>query len=362
MHETFGFRLRRFALAVDIIDDDIFRQTWGLILDYVSPHLRPSYWALLTESEVNFRPGLTPRDCSVANHSSFNLYNPDDTLTGLAAYSYVREKPLWVVAPDHGPIGPETPIQDVWSKSADLPPFDRPESEGIRTVVHVPLRWKGRRLGLLDLQSRDYHELTHRVAAEMENLADTLAVLLPLCSANEERRQHTIEAIDLHRKALKDDPWPPLTKPQIFVASSGRADPAVIGVIRDVLQGFEDHVRVCYWRDSPNGGNIKSAMLKEIQASQFGLCYFSEPDPDGGFRFRDNANVVFEAGMLEALTHSAAPGEMGWIPVREGDSPPAPFDFAQERMVIVPRLGASGALNQESLRSELATRLEQMLA
>ncbi|HEX2207799.1 MAG TPA: GAF domain-containing protein [Longimicrobium sp.] len=357
MPETFGFRLRRFALAVDIVDDEIFRQVWALIRDYITPHLRPSYWALLTESEVNQQAGLAALDCSLATRPAFSLNRAEGGYNGLAAYSFVEGRPLWVVGADQQPLGPRVPLRDEWSGCTDLPGFDRSEHEGIRTVILVPIRWKGRRLGLMDLQSREHHELTGRVIAELENLAETLAVLLPLCEGNRERRQHTLDAIELHYKALREEQWPPLTKPQIFVASSDRADPAVMAVIDDVLHQFRDHLRVHYWKECSETGNINAAMLREIQGSQYGLCYFSEPaDADGdGPGYRDNHNVVFEAGMLQALTAA----ETGWIPVREADSPPAPFDFAQERMIVVRR--RDRAPRTDALRAELTARLERML-
>ena len=58
-------------------------------------------------------------------------------------------------------------------------------------------------------------------------------------------------------------------------------------------------------------------------------------------RYDDNANVVFEAGMLHARTLVSSDTEggepAGWIPVREKASPDPPFDFAAERILVVPR-------------------------
>ena len=53
--------------------------------------------------------------------------------------------------------------------------------------------------------------------------------------------------------------------------------------------------------------------------------------------------------MLHARTTATAEQDMGepagWIPIREEKSPPAPFDFASERILIIPR-SASGELNE----------------
>lgn len=69
----------------------------------------------------------------------------------------------------------------------------------------------------------------------------------------------------------------------------------------------------------------------------------------------DNPNVIFEAGMLHALINSPDAPPSGWIPVREEDSPAAPFDFAAERIEKVPR--TRGELDVVKFRAQLERRL-----
>jgi hypothetical protein len=363
MPETFGSRLKQFALAVDIVDEEVLHETFSLIVDYLRAHLRPKYWALLTERTVNKQPGLFAHECSTATKPAFSLRTDAGAPNGLAAYSYVEGKKMWIVGADRQAIGPDTPLRDEWGAGTDLPAFDRSASEGIKTVLLIPLCSNGRKVGLLDFQSSGYQELTPRIEAEVLHLAETLAVLLPLYEVNQARREHTRDAIKLHQKALNEEQWPPLTKPQIFVASSDRADPAVMGVIREELDRCRDHLLVHYWKESSDSGNINSAILKQIHEAQFGLCYFSEPvqNNEGDPLYHDNPNVVFEAGMLHAHTNRMTDAPMAWIPIREASSPPAPFDFAQERMIIVKRLGPDHRPNLDALRGDLAGRLAALL-
>src|SRR5262245_12405591 len=58
MGETFGHRLKQFALAVDIVEQDMFNHVQELVLRYVSLELELAYWALLIEGEVDRNPGL----------------------------------------------------------------------------------------------------------------------------------------------------------------------------------------------------------------------------------------------------------------------------------------------------------------
>ncbi len=364
MSETFGRRLKRFALSVDIVDDHIFRRTWDLVRQYVAEQLKPAYWALLVESQVDNKPGLLARECSEGNKPSFSLRTKEGHCTGLAAYSFVEGKPLWLVSPDKGPLDSKKSIQDHWSNAENLPRFDRPLAAGIRTVVLVPIRQKGHTIGVLDLQSTQYNELTKRITTELLLLAETLSVLLTLSETNKAQREHTLEAISLHSRALNEESWPPLTKPKIFVASSGKADDTVMGTIRSVLDEFSDQLDVHYWKESSASGNVNWEILKQVRESQFGLCYFSEPvdDPRGKYTYQDNMNVVFEAGMFQSQTNPAVTDEpVGWIPIREPEplSPPPPFDFAQQRMIIVERLAEKP--NLDKLRGNLRDRINDLL-
>jgi hypothetical protein len=67
--------------------------------------------------------------------------------------------------------------------------------------------------------------------------------------------------------------------------------------------------------------------------------------------------------MFQSLTNPAATDDpTGWIPVRESPSlsPPPPFDFAQQRMIIVGRM-ADGKPNLDSLQADLINRIETLL-
>jgi hypothetical protein len=364
MGETFGTRLKRFALSVDIVDDHIFRQAWDLVRQYIDEQLRPTYWALLVGSQVNNRPGLLAQECSKGNTPAFSLRTKEGHYTGLAAYSFAEGKPLWLVSPAKEPLDAQKPIQDHWSNAENLPPYDPPLDAGIRTAVLIPIQQKGQTIGVLDLQSTQYNELTKRITTELPLLAETLSVLLTLAETTKAQRDHTLEAIKLHGIALKKESWPSLTKPMIFVASSGRADDTVMGTIRSVLNDFSEQLDVHYWEDSSASGNINLEILKQVKECQFGLCYFSEPvdDPKDEYTYQDNMNVVFEAGMFQSQTNPAVTDEpVGWIPIREPEplSPPPPFDFAQQRMIIIERLAEKP--NLAKLRANLKDRITHLL-
>ncbi len=149
----------------------------------------------------------------------------------------------------------------------------------------------------------------------------------------------------------------------MFIATSGRADRRVTGEIKKVLDKFSDQVDFVHWEKISRSGNVTKQIVEEISRSKFGLCYFSEPTTapdDPAHKFRDNPNVVFEAGMLQALTNSPNAEPTGWIPVREKSSPDAPFDFAAERILTVDRLH-DGELNEDAFQERLEDRVASLL-
>jgi hypothetical protein len=112
-------------------------------------------------------------------------------------------------------------------------------------------------------------------------------------------------------------------------------------------------------------GSIPQQISKEISGSRFGLCYFSELlEADGHPKHQDSLNVTFEAGMLHArtatTTNDTSHQPSGWIPIREKDSGPPPFDFAAERILYVPR-DEKGDLCDKAFEDMLRKRIQKLL-
>lgn len=85
-------------------------------------------------------------------------------------------------------------------------------------------------------------------------------------------------------------------------------------------------------------GSIYQQLIDAISSCQYGICYLSERDESNSdFQYRDNTNVVFEAGMFHGRKHNSSQSPCGWLPVREENSPPTPFDLLTERTVVIRR-------------------------
>jgi hypothetical protein len=367
MPTTFASQLRSFARAVDIVDDATFDGVRKLIVRYVEKDLGAHYFELMREHAIGHGRGLGMFWSSRDTPNAWPLRTEAGAYTNAVTASYAERRPVWAVSPDEAPLGRAVAMSDEWSQLPDLPAPYLPmaESGDTRTLVVVPLVRK-QPLGVLYFESAECITVTEVAKLELRLLGEALAILVELYETNRTQSRMTSSALDELRDSLESARFPKLTKPHFFVAYSHRADSKVRVVIQQVLHRYGKQIEYTDWAKVHEAGNINAHIAREIARSRFGICYLSEPvgTDDGAHRYSDNPNVVFEAGMLHARTSESdgrPTGEpCGWIPVREESSPPAPFDFASERMLHVPRY-EDGELDEGGLRQQLTDRIEGML-
>lgn len=358
---TFGNYLRHFTRSVDIVDDRIFEAVRQLVYKYVRDELGATYFSLACAQVVNDATVLKTLWSSEGEEHFTPIWSSVDEYHSQISVSFDEQKALWIVNPDRRPLRETDTYVDLWSNITDLPSYREPVNRDLRTSIVVPLVHWDRALGVIYLETASYLEITEVAKDELRLLADALAILYDLQQANHAQATGTRDAISELQDILSTTKFPRLTKPQIFIASSSRADDQVLAIMQEVLDEYSGRLNVVLWNRIEESGSITLQIVEEIAKSRFGMCYFSEPGPPSGHRFQDNPNVVFEAGMLHSLTNSPAGRPAGWIPIRERESPPAPFDFAAERMEIVPRK-TSGEIIEQRLRTSLRERMNRLLS
>ena len=221
-------------------------------------------------------------------------------------------------------------------------------------------------IGVVEFATKRYVEPTPASKEEVRQLATVIQRAYQLYEVRRTQRENTKSALQLLEQALKTGSWTRLALPQMFVAYPGdeRLDPgardehkAIIATIREVVREFEDRLTAVFWEDKTEAGNINEQVIRDICNSDFGLCYFSEPAKQG--QYQDNANVLFEAGMMQALAFSPNALLQAWIPVREKESPDIPFDIAAERMLWVHRV--DGKLDEAAFADALRQRVNDIV-
>jgi hypothetical protein len=367
-NSTFAGQLKHFAESVDIVDDTRFDNVRELVYRYVVKQLGGEYFELLRQEsggDGDKQAWLRTFWSSDERPHFWAIRSDDGSYTNPVTDAFDNERPMWIVSPEKDPLDEADQHHDLWSKTPNLSRYRPSSSEPIRTVVILPLCLQ-RSYGVYCFESSQYIEITDVAKLELRRLADALALLYRLWEANKAQLTGTDHAIGDLRELLQQAKFPRLAKPHFFVAFSSKADETVKLIIRDTLDEFAAKLEYTDWTRMDDSGNISAQIGKEILESRFGLCYFSEPDDhdSAAARYRDNPNVIFEAGMLHARTTAAAEtdgGEpAGWIPIREQESPPAPFDFAAERILQVPR-SRNGDLNESRLREMLKGRITTLL-
>jgi hypothetical protein len=358
---TFAGQLRHFARSVDIVDDEIFDRVRTLIVRYVRTELDAEYFSLMREETLGGEPVLKMFWSSDDREHSASVRTREGGFSNPLTLAFGSDRALWIVGADKKPIRDAPELIDEWSHCDPLPPYQPSSDQSIRTAVILPLR-RRRVLGIYYFESCAPLGITDVAKVELSMLAEALAILLELYDVNRSQSRMTASAIADLQDNLESARFPRLAKPHFFVASSTRADKKVITVVGEVLDEFADRIEFTDWRRMAQSGNISTQIAKEITRSRFGICYLSEPAADG--TYVDNPNVVFEAGMLHARTATSDSGDggepTGWIPIREVESPPAPFDFAAERTVQIPRR-SDGSVNEDRLRDELRRRVGVLL-
>ncbi len=368
--------------ATFLIDDDICERVRRLIDQCICETFQiESYHVMLDGKKVGGKPGLaTPKISGQAwcndDADSVPIYDSDNAISYRAqsTYAYQEQKPLWITSKDEKPLHESDEYIDYWSltheqNTEELPKFRNPNKRDIKTSVIIPLRHgEAHVFGFICLESKKYingdDKLSERAKEEFNKLANSIGAILSAHENYLNRQNSTRNALERLEKLAQDYNLAcPLSKPIVFFASSSQADPEVVSVIRTVLNEFRNEIEVKDWREDQSTGYIPAHIKETISDCKFGICYFSEPakkEDKSKYNYIDNPNVMFEAGMLNSLVYSVTAAPKGWIPIREEESPAAPFDFAQERMIIIRRLN-DRKINKDELITDFKGRLQELL-
>ncbi len=214
-----------------------------------------------------------------------------------------------------------------------------------------------------------YSEAWH---GELTKISQAISILYRLRATNELQ----IDCTKAAQKALEESHFVPIvSQREMFLASSARADETVMQELRAILDEYRTEFTLVSWTDLV-AGDIRENIWNKISSCTYGACYFSEPDTeviaakpaDGRARrapkktdpsYRDNSNVLFEAGILYALRQLKRDPMRKLLLIRESDAPRIPFDLNSEYMVRIER--QNGILNVEKFRTELRKTMDQIV-
>lgn len=372
MNQSFGDRLLQFANSVDILEEQTYNKICKVIENYTEKTLEIKNVQIMVEAKIGenevalkqYELQPTPNEVIIKIRDKGGEY------AGQTSCAFDQKSPLWIVSKnDKTSLIKSDDYQDLWSEVKEIPKYyNIGTDDPIKTSIIIPLRLQRSRelvFGVINFETEEYLEITEQAKCELSKIAETVSILLQLQWSRGSQKNNTITVIDMLEKSLQEESIPKLTKPRIFLASSEKAQIDVIGVVRKVMSEYSDKMDVVYWKDMDNPGNINKQLLEAISSSRYGICYFSEIMDESfqtdDIKYRDNSNVLFEAGMMHGKTDDVSDTPISWIPIREEMSLKAPFDFASERMIGVPRL-PNGVLNKEEFEEKFKNRIDSMLS
>lgn len=359
---TFGTYLKNISLSIDIVNDETFKRVKEEMEDYFKK-LDIKFFEFLVPANIEDKPGLKTVWHTGGDNWNKKLKDANGKYQGQISYSYDLNKKLCIVAASGGKLSKAKSFINQWKakgQKIELPKYVYLSDDPTYASVMIPAAGKTQnKIGIFNFEFGQKIEITVDLQDELKILTEAFANIYVLNKANITQRENTAEVLKTLRE--RDGFTTDFKKPFIFVASSSRCDKLVYASIKTVLSNYDTKVRTEFWDASSNSGSIPDEIQKYISECTYGVCYLSEKASEGSEpEYRDNANVLFEAGMIHALK-----GGDRWIPIREADelTDPPPFDIASLRHVLVVRdeNGDFDKISKKKFQEELGKQIESLI-
>jgi len=349
---TFGEELLQFAKTVDILDKKIFSDIKGIINNYSAKTWGVKYVKIM-------QLGMNSNGDKILKKFFLDEYNYDDDsreiytcqpneLTGKVEgqMSYVTHtrKAVWITSANQEPLNQTEHYIDQWSKLKDLPKYHQHQDNifDIRTSIIVPYFDMGSSKkhikGVVNYEIPEYLASTKECRVEIRQLTNTISELLNLYHMRRRQERNTKSAIKTLRTKLEYLDYYE-RKNKIFFAFPHKGESDVHDAIKELLNEEYANIVVTDWSKMDTTGSVTDQVFNEIDASKYGICYFSEivDNANSVHKYKDNLNVIFEAGLMHSKYRMLKDSHPLWIPIREEGSPDIQFDLHHLRMIVVPR-------------------------
>lgn len=313
-------------------------------------------------------PGLTTA-WSNATAQVTPIFKSQGVYQGQTTFAYDRNVDLWVTAKSKGllrEVRRPGDFLDSASHQTNIPLYwnysEKEKNLFARTSIILILRHpQGSRFGFLNMEFASHIPFRPQAMSELRRLAGAIGALMHSKKLRDQRMG------DVAKRVKKLSDWldnrayiSPLTSARLFFAYPKNGDREVVELVQAALDDFQDTIeRVDWHEDMHEPGAISEQIDRQIMNSTYGLCFVSERNSRSSL-YRDNRNVLIEAGMMHALELTSSAPMTSWILIREENSPPLPFDFVNHRMIEVPR-SQNGNLRRAEFAKLLGTRLKAMI-
>ena len=152
---------------------------------------------------------------------------------------------------------------------------------------------------------------------------------------------------------------------KFFVASPKKRDEEVWKAIDAVTEKYSNRYDIIKWDEKTGPGNIMDQIHADAVQTAVAICLFSEKIPPKNKKLlaSDNVNVIFEAGVFQALVESHQNVCKALLVIREDEKIAGRpfFDIAHQRLCIIDRDDKNNFLSN-IFRKKLEDMIEDSIA
>lgn len=358
MKITFAREILQFVESINMVDKYIFLETKKVIDKYAQSKFdidKVKIMKIYINGERTILKKFTLKDFA------------DDTIGDEIVFDgqmpFIINQPspktAWITSSVKGEflIDAESYI-DHYLRLKNIPKFIRGDSQSlIRTSIIVPYFEKRKNKqfiqGVVNYESNSYLEYTKEERREIEELTQAIAKLMYLYDVYVKQSYNTDKALKKIDEKFELYKSMPKVKNNIFLAYPKNSESDVVDLIKEVIESDFKEISYFDWCENSKTGTITKEIFEQIETSKYGICYLSQKDGKG--RYKDNINVMFEAGLM----HSKSQYLNMWIPIREVASPPKAFDTSGLNHIEIER--ENGEFDQEAFKKKLRSMLKTMI-
>lgn len=351
---AFAEEFNRLALAVSVINKENWDGICNDLNTYFSDIVGACYWEIsIAGTRVQNEPGLKTIITSEGIEDVYSLsLDEKKAYKDFRSYAYAKGRPLWIVDKGGKMLkGGDLTLVDKWSDADSDEEFPKKFPDNYdhpaKTALFNLLNFQGNNFGVFVLEHEDVKLLTPEVKEEIQLVNDSLSRIVRVWQTTKEQIEAVTEARGKFHRFVNS--FSSIADPKkIFVASPKNRDEGVWGAIDSVLKKkkYKDRFQVIRWDEKTQPGNIFDSIIKDAMESSIGVCLFSEKLIEGKTSKNgkemvapDNPNVVYEAGVIQALVDSPDRHCKALVPIREEERIAGRpfFDISHDRLCIINR-------------------------
>lgn len=298
----------------------------------------------------------------LADHLQKSSTTVTEASQNQTTYVFQKVEKHWIVAKDGIKLKNALAFVDLCSGNLNLPQYRSFDNRSSKTTVIFPLKVHGKLWGVLNMESEKFlgEKYKIRTIGEISQIVQSFERLIEVTLNTKNDFLNTAKALESLTRDINAEIPHSLEKPILFFGYPARGDKEVIGVVQALMEKFKHEVEIYSWSEDLSTGNISVKIIQKIKKSKMAIFYLSQPVDGQDKVFMDNANVLFETGIMTGKENDG-PEKSSWIPIREENSGNIPFDFSHNRMIILKRDEQGILLGKIKFERELEAKIKALL-